>query len=116
MTRIEDVPAIKEIRRPRSATKPQPKSKSQAARPSTKRKFPPTVVTPRLHDLYQGLFPLNKFEACGPPVRDEMSAEIEEDHPVHRGNPQSVKWVKESKIKSHYYREIIIDGVTYTVR
>ncbi len=116
MTRIEDVPAIKEIRRPRSAERPRPKSKSQAAKPSAKRKFPPTVVTPRLHDLYQGLFPLNKFEACGLPVRDEMSAEIEEDHPVHRGNPQSVKWVKESKIKSHYYREIIIDGVTYTVR
>ncbi|KAI0705891.1 S-adenosyl-L-methionine-dependent methyltransferase [Cytidiella melzeri] len=109
MRQLEDVPAVRKIRRPKANNI----KKGNSTKQPMPRKARATVVTHKLHALCMELFPYNRFEVCGPVPRALSPEDDGLQYPVHEGNPLSVRWDKEATLKPNHYSAVVVDGVTY---
>lgn len=76
-----------------------------------------TVVTPRVYDLCEELYPENEFLIVGEKTQEkiQLSKAEKRKHPMHANDPNSIEWVEETSTMPNHYRSVIIDGVRYSV-
>ncbi|KIP09557.1 hypothetical protein PHLGIDRAFT_116344 [Phlebiopsis gigantea 11061_1 CR5-6] len=95
-----------------------PESRSRAFPTKVELNAPePTVVTSRVYEICQELYPDNEFLVVGSSQQErvQLTAQQRRNYPIHEDDPDKIEWLRETRTIPNHYRSVLIDGVRFDV-